>query len=682
MYTRLKPQRVKTSNTPTPGQWLWYIDPENFQWQNIVWDMQYADFEWVTKTWSTITIEDISNNYTPVGNFTVQAGTVKPGIEYILRVNVGNVPYTMTLWTWVINPNAYDTNLKENTIHLFKFIATNTNQLEFEWVDTSNFVTLNTAQTITALKQFTVEPTLPSKSSAAWNNSTKPATEAQVYNVDINSVKLTGNQIVNWEKTFTTSPVVPAKNTDADSTKTTVIATEAQVAKKANHATPATANNLASLTATWDLTDSGIAKTSVELNTNKETWDAPTDSTSLYPSSHTVKKYVDDQVAEATAGAVSDAAYSSWWNGVTAIAPSKNAVYDKINTIDTSISTIEWKIPSEASTSNQLADKAFVNSSINSVTAYYITKNASWDQFATYAELSAATTFYSGWVVRVPTRNDYCIVQNDETHDHATTRYIYNNGWEYQYTVNETALTQAQLDAINSGITANKVATYDGYAALIAGKQDALANQTAFTAKGSATKVPQITTNSLGQVTVITEVDITHPVASATTRGIIKLWSNTVQTIAPNAVSSEWSRTYAIQVNSDWQAVVNVPWNDTIQAVDSALDITSLNPVQNKVITNALADKIDYPSWWTVWQALKKTANWAEWWDISWLPTGWTNWQIIMMVNWTPTWVTPTAKWFKMLSPNSPLSVPYDWYGTESQYSSATKDNSTEYRTV
>ena len=142
-------------------------------------------------------------------------------------------------------------------------------------------------------------------------------------------------------------------------------------------------------------------------------------------------------------------------------------------------------------------------------------------------------------MVRVPTRNDYCIVQDDETHDHATTRYIYNNGWEYQYTVNETALTQAQLDAINSGITANKVSTYDGYAALIAGKQNTLANQTAYTAKGTATKVPQISTNSLGQVTAITEVDITHPVATTAIQGTIKLGSDTVQTVAPNAVSSE-----------------------------------------------------------------------------------------------------------------------------------------------
>jgi len=135
------------------------------------------------------------------------------------------------------------------------------------------------------------------------------------------------------------------------------------------------------------------------------------------------------------------------------------------------ISTINGKIPSEASTSNQLADKAYVGDSINSVTAFYITKNAAGDQWSNRAELFAATTFYSGGVVRVPTKNDYTIVLSDEQHDNATTRYIYNNGWEYQYTVNETAMTQAQLNAINSGITSGKVATYDGYAT---NKQDKL----------------------------------------------------------------------------------------------------------------------------------------------------------------------------------------------------------------
>ena len=39
-------------------------------------------------------------------------------------------------------------------------------------------------------------------------------------------------------------------------------------------------------------------------------------------------------------------------------------------------------------------------------------------------------------------------------------------------------------------------------------KQESLEEQIAYTSKGSATKVPQITTNTLGQVTNITEVDI------------------------------------------------------------------------------------------------------------------------------------------------------------------------------
>lgn len=48
----------------------------------------------------------------------------------------------------------------------------------------------------------------------------------------------------------------------------------------------------------------------------------------------------------------------------------------------------------------------------------------------------------------------------------------------------------------------------------LAGKQDTLATQTAYTSKGSATKVPQITTNNLGQVTNITEVTITQPIVN------------------------------------------------------------------------------------------------------------------------------------------------------------------------
>ena len=57
----------------------------------------------------------------------------------------------------------------------------------------------------------------------------------------------------------------------------------------------------------------------------------------------------------------------------------------------------------------------------------------------------------------------------------------------------------------------------------------------------------------------------TLPAATATVRGGIELFSNTTQTTAANSVTSTASRTYGVQVNSNGQAVVNVPWVDTQQ---------------------------------------------------------------------------------------------------------------------
>tara|TARA_R100000231_G_scaffold2747_6_gene4958 strand:+ start:1111 stop:2787 length:1677 start_codon:yes stop_codon:yes gene_type:complete len=54
-----------------------------------------------------------------------------------------------------------------------------------------------------------------------------------------------------------------------------------------------------------------------------------------------------------------------------------------------------------------------------------------------------------------------------------------------------------------------------------------------------------------------------YNVASSTTNGLMKLASDTEQSVAANAVTAEASRTYGIQFNADDQAVVNVPWTDT-----------------------------------------------------------------------------------------------------------------------
>lgn len=61
----------------------------------------------------------------------------------------------------------------------------------------------------------------------------------------------------------------------------------------------------------------------------------------------------------------------------------------------------------------------------------------------------------------------------------------------------------------------------------------------------------------------------TLPLASNNTRGGIKLSSST-QGGTPNGITTTPGRTYAVQVNSTEQAVVNVPWTDTTYTLPTA----------------------------------------------------------------------------------------------------------------
>lgn len=126
-----------------------------------------------------------------------------------------------------------------------------------------------------------------------------------------------------------------------------------------------------------------------------------------------------------------------------------NAHTDIISPITTSISGIEEKIPAQASSSNQLADKNFVNSSIASNTANFI------GTFNSVAELEA----YSGTV----TNNDYAyVIRIDADNNTWYDRYKYTTAttpaeWVFEYTLNNSSFTAAQWAAINSGATTTSI---------------------------------------------------------------------------------------------------------------------------------------------------------------------------------------------------------------------------------
>lgn len=144
----------------------------------------------------------------------------------------------------------------------------------------------------------------------------------------------------------------------------------------------------------------------------------------------------------------------------------------EIDQLQADVDAIEQKIPNQASSSNQLADKAFVNSSINSAAAFF--RGA----FPTRAALFAVA-----WQTTDPaasnyvSNNDYAYVADDETHNDEAWRYIYvlqpggtGNGWQPQFRVNESPLTAAQIAALNSGATAALIEQISTNAAAIAGK--------------------------------------------------------------------------------------------------------------------------------------------------------------------------------------------------------------------
>ena len=148
---------------------------------------------------------------------------------------------------------------------------------------------------------------------------------------------------------------------------------------------------------------------------------------------------------------------SSTYATIAALNTEQSARETADNGLDTRISAIEGKIPTQASTSNQLADKDFVNSSITSISAEYITSNANGDAFPSKSKLTTGPYYHQGATITL-SKNDYALVLSDETQGGASTRYVYDGKqWDFQYKVNDTPFTSEQVAAINSGITSDLV---------------------------------------------------------------------------------------------------------------------------------------------------------------------------------------------------------------------------------
>ena len=341
-----------------------------------------------------------------------------------------------------------------------------------------------------------------------------------------------------------------------------------------------------------------------------------------------IKSYVDTQVQEATAWAVSDTAYWSSWDWVTGIAPSKNAVYDKLNAMDTTIAGKQATI-SDLSTIRSWASKwatavqpwdnvstlnndaGFITKAVSDLTNYYTksevyTKaevadyvaNFSWfDVVATLPTTDIKTTvIYLLWPVGtwadkyeeyIYSNNTWIKIwdtsidlspyfnKNSDTSDAITewSTHLFltsaertklsntsgTNSWDETKATIQSKLWAASSSA-SGYLTSTDWSTFNG-------KQNALATQTAYTSQGSATKVPQITTNSLWQVTWITEVTIIQPAVNNWTltinQGWTSKWTFTANQSSASTVNLEtWKLVTQTEYNniswasSDWNLYI------------------------------------------------------------------------------------------------------------------------------
>ena len=119
-------------------------------------------------------------------------------------------------------------------------------------------------------------------------------------------------------------------------------------------------------------------------------------------------------------------------------------------------------IPSQASSSNQLADKNFVNSTVATQTSNFLGNldcetDLSLSYGATTSSIETALDSYT--FDSTPTNNDYCYVTNVINNNTLVQRFKYNDeeGWLYEYALNNSSFTATEWQAIDSGITSTLV---------------------------------------------------------------------------------------------------------------------------------------------------------------------------------------------------------------------------------
>lgn len=155
---------------------------------------------------------------------------------------------------------------------------------------------------------------------------------------------------------------------------------------------------------------------------------------------------------------------------------------DEVDTLESDVSTIKSKIPSEATDSNKLADKSFVNSSIATATATF---RGTYDSVDDLDDIT------------VKDLNDYAFIKVMDSSQPSQVKqydkYKYNgSAWVFEYTLNNSSFTSAQWNTINSGLTSTSLNSYSTTSEM----NTAISNHHDSTKENTSNKVTSISSSS------------------------------------------------------------------------------------------------------------------------------------------------------------------------------------------
>jgi hypothetical protein len=149
---------------------------------------------------------------------------------------------------------------------------------------------------------------------------------------------------------------------------------------------------------------------------------------------------------------------------------------------------------------------------------------------------------------------------------------------------------KSKLNGIASGAEVNQNAFSNVVVGSTTIAADSKTDTLTLTAGSNITLTPNATNDSI--TISASGSSYSLPLASNSTRGGIKLSSST-QGGTPNGITATSGRTYAVQINSSEQAVVNVPWTDTNTTYSEATTSTSgLMSSSDKTKLNSLASNM------------------------------------------------------------------------------------------